>query len=266
MTKTDPGPEFWELVHTRSGEIHEARHTEHGSTSDVTALVRSESGSVFVKATRATRGQGHVKSIEREAAINPYVPSPKLLWTLRQDGWIILGFEVVDGRESNFDPGSTDLQAVVSVIDRIADTEVPKLAQEWAEDRWDRYCDGMDHLLLRGDTIVHGDINPNNFLMSAGGTSATLVDWAWPTVGAGFIDPACLVVQLIASGHNAESAESWASRCRTWTGADPQAIDVFAAATVRMWQRLTDRNPGEEWLRAMLAAARSWATHRRVPA
>src|ERR1051326_3573494 len=85
---------------------------------------------------------------------------------------------------------------------------------------------------------------------------------SWPTVGAGFIVPACLVVQLVASGHSAENAESWASHCDAWTGADPKGIDVFAAATVRMWRRRADRNSGEEWLRAMTTAAESWASHR----
>ncbi|GAA2015317.1 hypothetical protein GCM10009839_08190 [Catenulispora yoronensis] len=263
MVKTDPGPEFWELVRVHTGEVYGVRHTEHGSRADVTALVRGESESVFVKAVRTARGQGHVDSIEREAAINAYVPAPKLLWVLREGGWIVLGFEAVDGRESSFDPDSTDLPAIVSVIDRVASAEVPTLAQEWAETRWDRFCDGTDHTLLRGTALVHGDINPNNFLMAADGT-ATLVDWAWPTVGAAFLTSAGLVSQLIASGHSAEGAEAWAAGCSSWTGADPKAIDVYATATVRMWRSLANNNPDAGWIRAMVTASEAWTTHRGV--
>jgi hypothetical protein len=263
MTKADPGSEFWELVRVHTGEIYDVRHTEHGSRADVTALVRGESGPVFVKAVREARGQGHVDSIGREAAINPYVPSPKLLWTLRDSGWIVLGFKAVEGRESSFDPDSADLPAIVSVIDRVARAEVPTLAQEWTETRWDRYCDGTDHLLLRGTALVHGDINPNNFLMAADGT-ATLVDWAWPTVGAAFLTSAGLVSQLIATGHSAKGAEAWAARCSSWTEADPKAIDTYAAATVRMWRSLADNSPDEGWMREMVKAAEAWTAHREV--
>jgi hypothetical protein len=51
-----------------------------------------------------------------------------------------------------------------------------------------------------------------------------IVDWpSWPTVGAAFIDPACLVVQLIAAGHTAEQAEARAAECKGWANANPGA-------------------------------------------
>jgi hypothetical protein len=115
-----------------------------------------------------------------------------------------------------------------------------------------------------------------------------MVDWAWPTPGAAFIDPAWLVLQLIAAGHSAEDAESWAADCRAWTDANPSAVDAFATATLRMHLARSERRPDASWITAMTrvccesaghshslmaaistfatdpSAARTWACHRRV--
>ncbi|GDY45212.1 hypothetical protein SANT12839_060940 [Streptomyces antimycoticus] len=90
------------------------------------------------------------------------------------------------------------------------------------------------------------------------------MDWSWPTRGAGFIDPACLVVQLIAAGHSAKEAEGWASGCKAWMNADAAAIDAFAAATLHMSESHADRHPDAAWLADMADAARAWAAHRGV--
>jgi hypothetical protein len=90
------------------------------------------------------------------------------------------------------------------------------------------------------------------------------VDWSWPTRGAAFIDPACLVVQLIAAEHTPEAAEAWAAGCTAWAGADPKAVDAFAAATVRMYWRFAKRKPDESWLTAMAVAAEEWTTYRGI--
>lgn len=94
--------------------------------------------------------------------------------------------------------------------------------------------------------------------------NAWAVDWSWPTRGAAFIDPAMLVVQLVAAGHTAVTAESWAARCKAWVTADPRAIDIFAAAAVRMWAERADSSPDEPCCRAMSAAAEAWAAHRGI--
>jgi len=69
-----------------------------------------------------------------------------------------------------------------------------------AEKRWGGYVD-TDHerALLRGEALLHTDYNPANVLIT--GSMAYLIDWAWPTRGAAWIDPACLVVRLIAAGN-----------------------------------------------------------------
>jgi len=266
LTKNDPGPEFWSAIKPYTGNVSEFQRTSRGYSSDLTAIVECETGPFFVKAMRNKPG-GRRDQIERERLINPYVISvaPALRWYVDEGAWYVLGFEVVDGRCSLFNPGSPDEKEIVRSLSEIADIRCPELAYAWPETRWNRFVASDEEArLIAGRSLLHSDINPSNFLIGASGT--WVVDWAWPTMGAAFIDPACLVVQLVASGHSAESAESWASRCRSWTDADPQAIDAFAAATVRMHRSFVQRNPDAAWLQAMADAAQAWASYRGVPA
>jgi hypothetical protein len=247
------------LIEPRTGPILEAARTPRGFTSDYTGIIRTASGRVFVK---AARDPGRlVSSLEREAAVNPAVQhiSPALGWQARGHGWLALGFQHAPGRHASLSPGSPDLPAVVDAIERISKTPLPPAAQDWRENRYDRYASGTaGH--FAGRTLLHGDINPDNLLVGPGG-NVTIVDWSWPTHGAAFIDPACLAVQLIAAGHTPAQAEHWAARCTAWREADPAALDAFAAATARMYQRFEQLDP-EPWRKAMTAAATGWAEHR----
>ncbi|MFD7895509.1 protein kinase [Streptomyces sp. NPDC059743] len=189
--------------------------------------------------------------------------SPTLRWNTEDDAWIALGFDWVEGRRSDFAPGSPDLPAIVDTLNRIAELDPPEVARDWPETRWNRFAaDEADVSLLQGEALLYTDINPSNLII--GDRSTWAVDWSWPTRGAAFIDPACLVVQLISAGHDAESAESWASGCAAWMDADPKAIDAFASATLRMHRAFAERKPDASWLRAMVEACQSWTSHRGV--
>ncbi|KIF74412.1 hypothetical protein QR77_11325 [Streptomyces sp. 150FB] len=262
MTRNDPGPEFWTLLHPHTGDLTGFQPTSRGFSSDVTALVECEKGRFFVKAVRNRPG-GRRDSIIREKLINPAVCpiSPPLRWHAEDDTWLALGFDRVDGRKSDFAPGSPDLPAIVDTINRIGELDLPAVAGGWPETRWNRFAaDEADASLFEGEALLYTDINPSNLMIGDEGTWA--VDWSWPTHGAAFIDPACLVVQLISAGQSAECAESWASGCAAWANADPKAIDAFAAATLRMHRAFAERKPDASWVRAMAEAARSWATYR----
>lgn len=81
---------------------------------------------------------------------------------------------------------------------------------------------------------MHSDWTPDNVLVSD--HRAWLIDWAWPTLGAAWTDPACWVLRLMASGgHTAPEAERHASRLPAFRAADPEHIDLFAKANVRLW-------------------------------
>jgi hypothetical protein len=98
---------------------------------------------------------------------------------------------------------------------------------------------------LAGDTLLHTDYNPENILITPDGT-ARLIDWAWPTCGAGWIDPCCLLIRLIAAGHTAHQAET--GRSAPVHGTPPlQAHSTRSRSPVPASGRrspITTRNPG----------------------
>lgn len=259
MAQDDPGERFWELVAPYTGEVRAVRHAERGYSSDITAVVECAAGPVFLKAVRES--SPHASSLAREAQINPYVRSvsPALRWQLCEAGWIVLAFDVATGAYADFAPGSPDLPAVADTVNAIGAIACPDVAQGWRETRWDRFTD--QEQLLTGEALLYTDINPDNFLITSSGVS--VVDWSWPTRGAGFIDPACLVVQLVAAGHTAAEAEGWAERCTAWRTADPEAINAFANATIRMYRHFEDRDPAP-WRKEMTEAVTVWGNYRGI--
>ena len=91
--------------------------------------------------------------------------------------------------------------------------------------------DDTDLGLLAGTTLLHTEFNPLNVLMTAKGT--WIIDSAWPTRGAAFIDPACFLLRLMLGGHTAAQAEAWAAHCSSWGKTPSEAINVFAIAYAR---------------------------------
>ncbi|MGW1278506.1 protein kinase [Streptomyces tsukubensis] len=262
MSDRLPDPEFLALVEQFTGPVKEMRPTKRGFSSDVLVLVDGELGRFFVKGIRNASG-GRREEFVRERLINDSVQSvsPRLSWHTDGGDWMALGFERVDAEPSRFEPGSPDLPAVLDLLGRIGEIPLPDLVANWPETRWDAFADGPEEArLLRGDSLIHGDVAPGNFLVGPAGGWA--VDWSWPTRGAAFIDPAFLVLQLIAAGHHPENAEELVAQVPAWSKSDPQGIDVFARANLRMFRHRAERYPDQSWLRDMEATAQAWVDHR----
>ncbi|WP_019631984.1 hypothetical protein [Actinomadura atramentaria] len=253
------------LIQARVGdEIRFSSTAARGNSSDATVLIDSEHGSFFVKAMRNRPG-GRLDSLLREEAINPFIRpvAPAMRWRAEDDDWVVLGFDAVDGRSSDFAPGSADLPAVIDVFNRIANLELPEVARDWRESRWDRFAaDAEEAELFKGDGLLYTDPHPGNLMVGA--RTAWAVGWSWPTRGAAFITPASFAFQLIVHGHSPESAELHASHCAAWRVADSRAIDAFAAAYTRLHRWLRLQRPGESWISAMADASETWAEHRGV--
>jgi hypothetical protein len=131
-----------------------------------------------------------------------------------------------------------------------------------AEQRWAEAISDPDAWeALAGNTILHTDYNPANILITGNG-NAQIIDWAWPTKGAAWIDPACLIPRLIACGHSPAGAEDVARRCPARNDADPAAIDLFASALTTLWDAIALDQVDEPWKQTLAVSARQWHEHR----
>jgi thiamine kinase-like enzyme len=127
------------------------------------------------------------------------------------------------------------------------------------EDRWRDYA-GDDAGLLAGSTVAHTDLHRHNIMI---GDRVKLVDWAWPTLAAPWLDTACIGLQLIEAGHHPEDAERWCQQSSAYAAAPADAISVFVGGACAMWREISaaDRQP---WKFDVTAAAERWAKHRRL--
>lgn len=258
--KIEPTPAFLELIRPYAGALATFEASERSFT-DLIAVAEGERGRFFIKAMKNRPG-GRRDQMVRERVINPYVRNlaPALLWSAEDGDWIVLGFEYVEGQGADFLPESPDLPRVVDLVNRIGEVTVPDPARQWRETRWDWWADEGAPVLFRGDALLYTDINPSNFVF--GEDRAWVVDWSWPTRGAAFIDPAMFVLQLVAAEHTPEAAEAWASGCPAWADADPEAVDAFVIAYVRMLRHSAARRPDQPWRAAMVDAGEAWAAYR----
>lgn len=248
-------------VEHHTGTIHAATTMSEGKNSAIAAVLDTESGRVFVKGLRVDYPRRWTQ--EMEALINPAVAgiSPRLLLRHVGEEWDLLVFEAVDGRHANYEPGSPDLPLLVDTMARLGTIPCPDLPPlKRAEQRWSTYVSDPAHLrMFEGDALLHTDYAPDNVLISNG--RAVLIDWAWPTRGAGWIDPACLVLRLMADGHTAAQAEQVVSHLPAWAAAPREALAAFAQASISLWSEIASNDPSA-WTKNMARAAQEWAAFR----
>ncbi|MEV5567926.1 hypothetical protein AB0L54_34490, partial [Streptomyces sp. NPDC052196] len=249
-------------VAARTGPIYTATPVGAGRNSEIAVTLDTPTGRIFVKGLRSHHPR--VWTQRREATINPYVAplAPRLLWTIDDGEWNLLGFEHLDGRPADYSPHANDLPLVAEAIITLAGVRAPADVElKQIEQRFADYVDTPeDAALLRGDTVLHTDWTPDNVLIVD--NTARVVDWAWPTRGAAWIDAACWVVWLISAGHTPAEAEQWAAKTPAWSTAPPRGLDVFARAQQRLWAGIAADAPDIAWKQDLAAAAAHWSTHR----
>lgn len=249
-------------VESEAGTVRAVEPVSAGLNSGIAALLCTSVGRVFVKGMRTDRPG--VAAQHREAEINPHVTpiAPRLLWQIDIDGWNILGFEHLKGRHASLAPDSPDLPKIAETLACLGEIEAPDLPLKRLEDRWAGLADDSALVLLAGDYLLHTDLNPHNILI---GATARIVDWAWPTRGAGWIDAACAALWLIAEGHTPAAAERWAQQIEAYAAASPRGIDTFTTVSCRLWKQIAHDDP-QPWKRRLQVAAQVWAEHRLTPA
>ncbi len=254
-----------QAIQARTGPITSVRVAAAGQNSPLAAIIDARDGMVFAKGLPS--GHRRVITQAREAAVAPLVAaiSPALRWHFEEAGWNVLGYEYAPGRHADYAPGSPDLDRLVGLMNALSTTTVADDAGLFkrAEDRWAPYLDDPQAAsVFAGPVLTHSDWTPDNVLISPG--RAWLIDWAWPTLGAAWTDPACWILRLMASGgHTAAQAEQQARRLPAFAAADPAHIDLFATANTRLWAEIAGSS-ASAWTAAMARAARAWAGHRQA--
>lgn len=240
------------LIETFTGPVRTAREIGAGLNSEIAIVVNER---YFVKGLR----QDHpwIRTQHREREINPYIRhvSATLEWHAEEDGWDLLGFGYLPGRKPDYRPGSPDLTLITDTIAQIPAAPA-SLDLKHAEQRWAAYS--QHARLFAGEHLSHTDWSPGNVLIAS---DARLVDWAWPTRGADWIDPACWIVWLIASGHHPAQAESHAASIPAFARAPRHAVTAFAAAQAAMWAEIGSKAPHP----SLATAATEWHQHRATP-
>ncbi|MBX7268748.1 hypothetical protein KIF24_23825 [Micromonospora sp. Llam7] len=251
-----PGEVRWQ-IEQRTGAVHAVYSVPTGASCDLAAVVDTDTGRVFCKGGET---EGPTAWLYRnEARVNPWLPdvAPRLRWTVEAHGWLILGFEYVAGRHPDLAPGSPDLTAVAELLaiqSRLLTPSPPVQVQHFA-DRW-RGLIAPD--LVNGETLLHTDVTPRNFLVA---DRLRLVDWSSPARGAAWIDTALMLVRLVRTGHPPAGAEAWAAQIPTWAHASDEALHAFADGLVRLWERKQRSAPGPHH-GPLIDAARRWRDHR----
>lgn len=251
-----------ESISARTGPVTSGHAVADGQNSPLAAVLETRDGKVFAKGLPSDHRLVFTQA--REAAAAPLVKGigPELLWQFDEAGWNVLGFEHIDGRKAQYQPGSPDIGPVVELMTTLSGIEVPPGPGPWKpiETRLRTYVeDPADALIFTGQSLTHTDWMPDNVLISHG--RAWLVDWAWATPAQSWIDQGFWLLRLIANGHTIAEAEAIAAQLPAYAAADPGYVAVFARANAVMWNEIEQGRP-VPWTKTLAAAARAWAEHR----
>lgn len=262
------------------------RNSEFAMTLRVAGGQSVAAGSLFIKGI--TSGRAEVRAHRHEAYVNSRLPdlAPRLLWTVEVDGWLLLGFEHIQGRHADLAPGSPDLRLVVEAVGALAEglghvAGAPGLAAQWSRlaawrrlrhdppvdlDPWsranlDRFVDWERGAVdaVTGTSLAHTDLHSLNLLV--GGGRLRVVDWAWSRHAQPWVDTGFLILRLIESGHSPAEAEQWAKEIGVWAEAPEDDRTAFAVAVLGIWEFLQRDSPLPHRA-GLTVAARRWVRHR----
>ncbi|MFE9645334.1 aminoglycoside phosphotransferase [Streptomyces sp. NPDC006365] len=247
-------------VEQHTGAVLEASTARAGMNSGIAATLHTTDATLFVKGIPTDHAQARHQ--ELEAAINPHLPnaSPRLLWRVQTGGWDLLGYERIEGRHADYTPGSLDLPLVADALVELQQTPCPDLPIKKAEQRWSSYAGPAGVEQLAGDTLLHTDFAWDNILIT---DRAHIIDWAWPTLGAAWIDPAVFILRLMDAGHTAPDADACARQIPSWRTARRDAVTAFSEANARLWDEIANEDP-QTWKKGMARHAHDWVTYWRA--
>lgn len=293
------------LVERRLGSrVVDARSQPGGFSPGLASVLTTADGrSVFVKAAGPELNPDTPGYHRREAAVAALLPQnapvSRLLWSHDEgpDGWIVLAFEVIDGRSPRIPWQADELDLVMEGLIRLSAELTPSplspdivgrtdegweilKTNEWEQlaayaperlDPWSRRH--LDRLValheqlpaaVRGETLLHVDLRADNILIA--GDRVVIVDWPYACVGAAWIDLAAMAPSVAMQG--GPDPDTLLMRHPAARSADPEAITTVIAAFAGFFLARAARPdpPGLPTLRAFQQAqgevSREWLARR----
>ncbi|MER5224722.1 phosphotransferase [Streptomyces flaveus] len=247
-------------VERHTGPVDVAETAPHGVMSRLACTVHARVGRAFIKGTRHDDPQAWV--YRHEAQVTRYAPlAPRVLWEVDAGGWLLHGYEYVDGRHPDLTPGSDDLGLLMRTLTVMSETPWPEanrkkpLHTRWADFLPDDVPPG-----LQGRQLAHTDMSPRNMLVTPAG-KLLLLDWALSCPAPAWADTALTVPRLVSAGHTPQQAETIARQVPAYRTAAPATVTTFARTVYAAWEDWERTRPLPHRA-ALTAAARKWATYR----
>ncbi|MEU1687877.1 phosphotransferase [Micromonospora sp. NPDC005707] len=237
----------------RVGGAFDVTPASSGNHAEIASTVTGPAGQVFVK---AALGELSVRSLRYELAATQAIDRhpPAVLWHFESDGWLVVGTEHLAGPHPNLSLDSGDLDLLAVTLTELQGTPAP--GEPWFTPAARL---GFTHPAMDGEALIHSDLNPANLIVTAHGLR--IVDWAWATKAAPWVELALLAQWLIGSGHSAEQAENWLAQFPAWTAADRKVLDDFASRNASKWSARS-RQSTESWVHDLAIWTGEWGAFR----
>ncbi|WP_416985890.1 phosphotransferase [Streptomyces sp. T028] len=247
-------------VERHTGPVETAEAAPHGVMSRLACTLRTPAGRAFVKGTRHDDPQAWV--YRHEAQVTRCAPvAPRLLWEVDANGWLLYGYEYIDGRHPDLSPGSDDLAPLLRTLSVTSEAPWPEaLNKKPLHTRWTGFLPTDVTPELQGRGLAHTDMSPHNMLVTRGG-ELLLLDWALSCPAPAWADTALTVPRFISAGHTPEQAEALAREVPAYRAASPEILTLFARTVYAAWENWERTRPMAHRA-ALTAAARTWASHR----
>lgn len=230
--------------------VVKAESRTSGFTPGFASVLTGENGArAFVKAAskvaQAEVAASYDEEIRKVVALDSAVPGPQLEWFSRQESWVVLGYEAVDGRQPRRPWRAAELDRCLDLAEQIAlpadalpdglelaplVRDLPTLVTGWDEvEDWPHQEEvaGLARVLadLPADHLVHADLRDDNILLPAAGP-ALACDWNWPALGAPWQDALDLLISAHGDGVDTEAV--LAGRA-SLAAVDPEHVDAWLA-------------------------------------
>ena len=164
-------------VEQHTGPAETAETAPHGVMSRLACTVHTPAGRAFIKGTRHDDPQAWV--YRHEARVTRCAPlAPRVLWEVAADGWMLYGYEYIEGRHPDLTPGSGDLAPLLRTLTVTSQAPWPEaLDKKPLHTRWTEFLPEDVPPGLQGRRLAHTDMSPHNMLRTPGG-KLLLLDWA----------------------------------------------------------------------------------------